>query len=162
MHPSQIVAKGPDFTMTRWMSLFASVTNHLWCVCCAPRGGACIRARLSRLRAQPRVNLRLVDFQRAAHAPRGCVLDTHLPARGSRQPRAPRAAGVITPAATDWSLGDISVTFSLVCAPRACCITPPRSAPRGWQVIGGFAWGAVLGKYLDRVCRIVAVSLRCC
>jgi hypothetical protein len=40
-----------------------------------------------------------------------------------------RLGGVVTPACADWALGDVSVTFSLV--------------------MGGFAWGAVLGRQLD-------------
>jgi MFS family permease len=40
-----------------------------------------------------------------------------------------RLDGVVTPASADWALGDISITFSLV--------------------MGGFAWGAVLGRQLD-------------
>jgi hypothetical protein len=41
-----------------------------------------------------------------------------------------RLNGVLVPAASDWTLGDISFTFSLV--------------------VGGFAWAAVFGKYHDR------------
>ena len=37
--------------------------------------------------------------------------------------------GVVVPSAADWVLGDITITFSLV--------------------MGGFAWGAIFGKYLD-------------
>ena len=37
--------------------------------------------------------------------------------------------GVVVPASADWAVGDVTVTFSLV--------------------MGGFAWGAVFGKYLD-------------
>lgn len=40
-----------------------------------------------------------------------------------------RLNGVLVPAANDWSMGDISITFSLV--------------------MGGFVWGALLGKTLD-------------
>ena len=40
-----------------------------------------------------------------------------------------RLQGVLAPASADWALGDISLVFSLV--------------------MGGFVWGAVLGKYLD-------------
>ena len=40
-----------------------------------------------------------------------------------------RLHGVIAPAALDWSMGDVAITFSLV--------------------MGGFAWGALLGKTLD-------------
>lgn len=40
-----------------------------------------------------------------------------------------RLGGVVTPACADWALGEVSITFSLV--------------------MGGFAWGAVLGRQLD-------------
>ena len=40
-----------------------------------------------------------------------------------------RLHGVVAPAALDWTMGDVAVTFSLV--------------------MGGFAWGALLGKTLD-------------
>ncbi|GBG33808.1 Monocarboxylate transporter 14 [Hondaea fermentalgiana] len=40
-----------------------------------------------------------------------------------------RLSGVVAPAANDWLLGDVTVTFSLV--------------------MGGFAWGAVFGNRLD-------------
>jgi len=42
-----------------------------------------------------------------------------------------RLQGVVVPAASDWTLGDVTVTFSLV--------------------MGGFAWGAVFSSYLDRM-----------
>ena len=52
--------------------------------------------------------------------------------------------GVVAPSSSDWALGEISLTFSLV--------------------MGGFAWGAVFGKYLDgwgprASCLIGAASL---
>lgn len=37
---------------------------------------------------------------------------------------------MVAPASNDWLLGDITLTFSLV--------------------MGGFVWGAVFSKYLDR------------
>jgi hypothetical protein len=47
-----------------------------------------------------------------------------------------RLLGVVAPAAADWTLGDVTLTFSLI--------------------MGGFAWGAVFSKHLDRMVRAAA------
>ena len=54
--------------------------------------------------------------------------------------------GVVVPASADWAIGDVTITFSLV--------------------MGGFAWGAVFGKYLDawgaRACCFIGERVAYC
>ena len=72
-----------------------------------------------------RTRWKLVPFATANHLALGSIFAWSV----FNQPLM-RVQGVLSPAAADWNLGDITITFSLV--------------------MGGFAWGALVGKYLDR------------
>ena len=73
-----------------------------------------------------RVRWRLVPFATLNHLSLGSVFAWSM----FNQPLM-RLQGVVVPAAHDWTLGDVTVTFSLI--------------------MGGFAWGAVFSKHLDRM-----------
>eukprot|EP00924_Labyrinthula_sp_SR-Ha-C_P013126 maker-scaffold_12-snap-gene-10.58-mRNA-1 protein AED:0.21 eAED:0.21 QI:0/0.66/0.25/1/1/1/4/101/653 len=89
---------------------------------------------LCKLNLSPKQLERGTDFNRLLLIPAACI--NHL-CLGSifawsvfNQPLM-RNSGVLAPAASDWLLSDVTTTFSLV--------------------MGGFAWGAVFSKYLDRL-----------
>ena len=72
----------------------------------------------------PSTRWKLVPFATANHLALGSIFAWSV----FNQPLM-RIHGVLAPSATDWALGDITLTFSLV--------------------MGGFVWGAVFGKYLE-------------
>ena len=79
----------------------------------------------------------LVPFATANHICLGSVFAWSL----FNQPLM-RLNGVVVPSSLDWSLGDVTITFSLI--------------------MGGFAWGAVFSKFLDpfgpRLCSLIGAA----
>lgn len=137
----------------RWLLLPAAMTNHLCLVSvCVIQNLFCSSAALSAAASLSPFRflfLSLFFVSLAWFLPVMLPLNTHDPLTPLSPPSAfnsfqqgtifgwsilneplTRLEGVLTPAAVDWGLSDIAITFSLV--------------------MGGFVWAGFLGKYVER------------